>query len=50
MYIIFWLGRDLFKGIGVEGKIILKWILMKQGGRVWTGFIQLRVGKNDGLL
>jgi hypothetical protein len=25
-------------------KMILKWILRKQSGRVWTGFIWLRTG------
>jgi len=25
-------------------KIILKWVLGKQGGKAWTGFIWLRIG------
>jgi hypothetical protein len=35
MYAEFWQGnlkkRDHFEGFGVEGRIILKWILNKQG-------------------
>jgi hypothetical protein len=32
-------GRDHSKDIGVNGKIILKWILEKLYGKMWTGFI-----------
>jgi hypothetical protein len=28
--------------------IILKWILWKQGTKVWNGFIRVRIGTNDG--
>jgi hypothetical protein len=30
-------GRDHVEYLGVDGKIILEWILGKYGGRVWTG-------------
>jgi hypothetical protein len=43
-------GRDLSEETGVDGKIILKRILGKQGGKVWIGFIWLRVGTSGGLL
>jgi hypothetical protein len=37
-YSIFWLenlkGRDHSKDLGIYGKIILSWILLKQGGKV----------------
>jgi hypothetical protein len=33
----------------VDGRIILEWILGKRG-RVWTGFIWLRIGTSDGFL
>jgi hypothetical protein len=36
--------------LDVDGWIILKWILGKQGGKVWTGCIWLRVGTSGGLL
>jgi hypothetical protein len=43
MHTIFWLenltGRDHSEDIGVDGKIILEWILAKEGGKVWTGFM-----------
>jgi hypothetical protein len=32
-------GRDHLEDLGVDGKIILEWILGKQFGKVWTGFI-----------
>jgi hypothetical protein len=31
------------EGLDVDGKIILKWILYKYGGKVWTGFFWLRI-------
>jgi hypothetical protein len=54
MHTIFWLenlkGRDHLEDLAVGRKIILYRILGKYGGRVWTGFILLRVGTIDGLL
>jgi hypothetical protein len=35
--------------LSVDGRIILKWILKKQGLRVWTVFIWPRIG-TDGVL
>jgi hypothetical protein len=43
---IFWLKN--LKGIG--GKIILEWILRKQGGRLWTGWIWPGIGASGVLL
>jgi hypothetical protein len=31
--------RDVLEDIGVDGKIILEWILWKEGGKIWTGCI-----------
>jgi hypothetical protein len=42
--------RDLLEDLGIDGRIILNWILGKQGKRVWTGFIWLRTGTSDGFL
>jgi hypothetical protein len=39
-----WKGRNHLEDLGVDGKIILELILGKYGGRVWTGFILLRIG------
>jgi len=33
------MGRDCFEDLGVEGKIILKWILKKWDGEAWTGLL-----------
>jgi hypothetical protein len=30
-------GRDHSEYLGIDGKIILEWILGKKGGKVWTG-------------
>jgi hypothetical protein len=35
---------------GVYGRIILKWIINKWGGRGETGFIWLRMGTSGGFL
>jgi hypothetical protein len=43
MHTKYWLeslkGRHCSEDPGVDGRTILKWILRKLGGRVWTGFI-----------
>jgi hypothetical protein len=36
--------------LGVDEKIILKWILKKYGWGIWTGFIWLGIGFIGGLL
>jgi hypothetical protein len=36
--------------LGVNGKIILKWIIRKQGGRTWIGLIWVRIWTDDGVL
>jgi hypothetical protein len=43
-------GRDLSEELGVDGRIILEEILGKEGGKVWTGCIWLRIGINGELL
>jgi hypothetical protein len=45
----FWLEslkeRNHSEDLGTDERIVLQWILEKQGWKVWTGFIQLRTGK-----
>ena len=38
------------RGRGADGRIIFKWILKKQDGMAWTGFVCLRIGTRGGYL
>jgi hypothetical protein len=42
--------RDIFVSLGVDGRIILEWILWEEGGKVCTGFIWLKIETCGGLL
>jgi hypothetical protein len=41
--------RDHLEDLGVDGRIILEWIIGKFGGSVWIGFIWLGTGISGGL-
>jgi hypothetical protein len=41
-------GREHSEDLGVDGMILLEWILGKYDGRVWTGCIWLRMGTSGG--
>jgi hypothetical protein len=43
-------GKDNSEDFSVDGKIILKWFLQKEGREVWTGCTWLRIGISGGLL
>jgi hypothetical protein len=43
-------GKDHSEDLGVDGRIILEWILGKYVGKVCTGCIWSRVGASGGLL
>jgi hypothetical protein len=42
-------GKNHFEDLGVDGRIILRWILRKFEG-AWTGLIWLRIGTGGGHL
>jgi hypothetical protein len=41
---------DHSEGVDVDERIILECILGKQGGKLWTGFMWLRIGTSSGFL
>jgi hypothetical protein len=43
-------GGDHLGDLGVDERIILKWIFKRWDGEAWTGLIWLRVGTGGGLL
>jgi hypothetical protein len=43
-------GGDHSRDVDVNARILLELILGKSGGKVWTGFIWLRIGTSGGLL
>jgi hypothetical protein len=38
--------RDCFEDVGMEGRIILKWILKQWDARIRTGFTWLKIGSS----
>jgi hypothetical protein len=42
--------KDHLKDLGLEGRIILRWIFWEWDGEAWNGLIWLRIGKVSGLL
>ena len=42
--------RDSFEDPGVDGRIILRWILRKWNVRAWTGSGWIRIGTDGGHL
>jgi len=54
MHTIFWLeglkGRHHSEDLGVDGRIILEWILGKQDRKIWIALIWFRIRTSGGLL
>jgi hypothetical protein len=42
--------RDHSEDLGVDGNIISEWMLGKQGAKVWTGCIWIRIGTRRALV
>jgi hypothetical protein len=43
-------GRDNSEDLGIDGRIILDYVLEKYGGKMWTEFICLRRGPSGEFL
>jgi hypothetical protein len=54
VHIGFWWGnlreRGHLENLGIDGRIILKWIFRRWDVGAWTGLIWLRTGTGGGLL
>jgi hypothetical protein len=41
-------GKVFLENLGVDGKVILKWNVVKKFGRGWVGFFSLRTATGGG--
>jgi hypothetical protein len=42
--------RENLEDLGVDGRIILEWILKRKFRRMWTGYFWLRIATSFGIL
>jgi hypothetical protein len=54
VYTVFWWGKlrkiDHLENSGIDGRIILRWVVNKWDVGTWTGSVWLRKGIGGGLL
>jgi hypothetical protein len=54
VYTKFWYGKPKgkshYEDLDVDGRILEEWILYKWDGRVWSGFVWLRIETSGGFL
>jgi hypothetical protein len=43
-------GKNHLDDLSTGGRTMLLWILKKEDGKVWVGFVWLRIGTSGGLL
>jgi hypothetical protein len=43
-------GRNYLEDLGIDERLIFKWILKKYGVRMWNGFRGFRIGSSGGIL
>jgi hypothetical protein len=43
-------GKRPHRKLGVDGRMMLEWILGTERGKMWTGFIWLKIGNSGGPL
>jgi hypothetical protein len=37
-------GRNNLEDLGVDGRVVLEWIIRKYNGEAWTGCVWFRIG------
>jgi len=42
--------RDHMEDLGLDGKVVLKWIFREWDGEAWTGLLCFRIGTGGGCL
>ena len=46
--VFWWVNLKETECLGVDGSVILKWILKKKDRKIWSGKIWVRIGTSNG--